>query len=344
MGREMIVRCRAPLRLGLAGGGTDVETYSSKYGGYVLNATIDRYVYVTLEKRQDGVVFASGDLDREEKLELADSYPLDAGLILHRAVYNHFIREYNDSRPVPLRVHTFAEAPIGSGLGTSSTLVVALVQAFAEYFNAPLDEYENAALAYKIERMDCNLAGGKQDQYAAAFGGVNFMEFMPSGRVLVNPLRVKKWIITEFEASLLLYFTGVSRSSGDIIQAQNENVHKNYADALEAMHKLREEAVNMKNCLLTGDFHSLSETFHRGWEWKKRMSSAISNSYIETIYNAAMSAGARAAKISGAGGGGFMMVISSPGKRMEIEKTLKKIGGDMFPAHFTKAGVTAWKL
>lgn len=340
----MIVRARAPLRLGLAGGGTDLPKFSGMYGGCVLNATIDRYVHVTLEEvSPDKVIFASGDLDKIDILEPASAYPLDAGLILHRAVYNYFIAKCNDSRPLSLSVHSYAEAPAGSGLGTSSTVVVALCAAFAEYFKLTLDEYNLAHLAWKIEREICGLAGGKQDQYTATFGGVNFMEFRPSGSVLVNPLRVKKWILSEFESSLLLYFTGISRDSDTIIKKQDYNIERASEAALRASLDVKQEAYDMKASLLTGDFPNLIESFRRGWESKKKMAPEISNSHIEDVYERAMQAGAMAAKISGAGGGGFMMFVVPPHRRKAVMDVLLELGGEMFPAHFTHTGVEVWR-
>lgn len=340
----MIIRCRAPLRLGLAGGGTDVSPFSDIYGGCVLNATIDRYVYATFQPRCDGkVVFESGDLAVRDSCEAPPRFALEEGLKLHRAVYNHFISKYNCGKPLALDVHTIAEAPAGSGLGTSSTLAVALCMVFAEYFRTGFDEYELARLAWEIEREHCGLAGGKQDQYAAAFGGINFMEFMTSGRVLVNPLRVKRRILNEFESSLLLYFTGVSRDSDKIIQSQSQNAANNDVDALAAMQETKQEAYAMKAGLLTGDFDALVDSFRKGWESKKRMAKEITNSRIDAIYTAATAAGAEAAKISGAGGGGFMMFIVPPAKRPEVNRVLCKAGGEMFPAHFTKAGAEVWR-
>lgn len=340
----MIIRTRAPLRLGLAGGGTDIASYSDLYGGCVLNATIDRYVYASLEESDgDKVRFIAGDLGMEEALPSIPSYPLTEGLRLHRAVYNYFIKKYNNSKPVAVTVHTLAEAPAGSGLGTSSTLVVALCHVFAEYMQTALDEYELADLAYRIEREHCGLAGGRQDQYTAAFGGINFMEFMPTGRVLVNPLRIKRRILNEFESSLLLYFTGVSRESDNIIRSQSENAKKLSGDALAAMHETKKEAYNMKACLLTGDFDSLVSCFHRAWESKKRMAKEISNSDINALYEKAIAAGADAAKISGAGGGGFMMLLVQPAKRAAVVRTLEEAGGTFFPAHFTEEGAETWR-
>lgn len=340
----MKIRSRAPLRLGLAGGGTDVSPFSEAYGGCVLNATIDRYVYATIEPLQDGVIFRAGDLDRTDSLAAMQAYPLDCGLILHRAVYNHFIKEYNGGKPLAISVHTFAEAPAGSGLGTSSTIVVALCRAFAEYLGVNLDEYDLASLAWQIERIDCGLAGGRQDQYAAAFGGLNFMEFMQSGRVLVNPLRLKRRILNEFESSILLCFTGLSRDSDRIIAQQSKNAQDNDPDALLAMQEVKQEAYVMKAALLTGDFSALSASFRKGWESKKRMAKAISNARIEEIYNAALAAGAAAAKISGAGGGGFMMFIVSPQERRAVMKALMEMGAEFFPAHFTGEGAEVWRI
>lgn len=338
----MIIRCRAPLRLGLAGGGTDVSPFSDTFGGCVLNATIDRYVYATIKGGYDSVIFESGDLERTEELEVKSAFPVESGLILHRAVYNHFVANYGHGKPVPLLVHTLAEAPAGSGLGTSSTLVVSLCMAFAEYFQVVMDEYELAKLAWHIEREVCGLAGGKQDQYAAVFGGVNFMEFLPSGRVLVNPLRVKRRIINEFESSLLLCFTGISRDSEKIIKCQSENASNNDEEAINAMQEIKREAYCMKASLLTGDFQELASSFRRGWESKKRMAKEISNAHIEELYELAISRGAEAGKISGAGGGGFMMLLTPSSKRHAVMKALSDHGGHVFPAHFTKTGAEVW--
>ena len=200
------------------------------------------------------------------------------------------------AKPLSLRMSTRVDVPAGSGLGSSSTLVVAMLAAYAEWLNLPLGDYELAHTAFVIERVEAGLQGGKQDQYAAAFGGFNFMEFGENGRVLVNPLRVKDWVVSELEASLLLYFTGKSRTSADIIEEQSRNVRDKNEMALDAMHSIKEEAFRMKECLLRGDFQLLHEVLRSSWESKKRMASQITNEHIERLYACALNAGAHCAR------------------------------------------------
>ena len=182
----------------------------------------------------------------------------DGHLDLFKAVYNHVVREYNEGKPLSLRMSTRVDVPAGSGLGSSSTLTVAMLAAYAEWLNLPLGDYELAHTAFVIERVEAGLQGGKQDQYAAAFGGFNFMEFGRDGRVLVNPLRIKDWVVSELEASLLLYFTENRAPRRDIIEEQSRNVRDHNELALDAMHSIKEEAFRMKECLLRGDFHPLA--------------------------------------------------------------------------------------
>lgn len=220
----MIYRSKAPLRIGLAGGGTDVSPYCDLYNGAILNATVSLYAYANIEPlTEKKIVFEA--LDRKESIsfDYAKQLPLQGTLDLLTGVYNRIQRDFGMPE-CGFRLSTYVDAPAGSGLGTSSTLVVAIIGAFAEMLRLPLGEYDIAHLAYEIERQDLSMAGGRQDQYAATFGGVNYMEFYAEEKVIVNPLRIKQQYLFELENNLLLYYTSTSRESARIIEKQSQNV------------------------------------------------------------------------------------------------------------------------
>jgi D-glycero-alpha-D-manno-heptose-7-phosphate kinase len=340
----MIVRARAPLRLGLAGGGTDVSPYCDTFGGCLLNVTIDRYAFASISPRTDDkIVFRAADLEVEDIVECESRLPLEGELRLHRAVYNRVIREFGGRKALPMTLTTHVDSPMGSGLGSSSALVVAMVEAFRELLAAPLGEYDVARLAFEIERRDVGLNGGRQDQYAAAFGGFNFMEFGADDRVIVNPLRVKQSVATELESSLLLFFTGISRESDVVIKDQTAAVAQDGA-ALEAMHELRADAIAMKEALLFGDVAAVAQILGRSWQAKKRTSKSVSNKRIDKIYDAAMESGAMAGKVSGAGGGGFLMLLVDPLRRPEVIRRLEKEGGGhLSQCRFSSDGAMSWR-
>ena len=344
----MIIRSKAPLRLGLAGGGTDIASYYNAFGGYVLNATVDMYAYCTIEPDNSGnVEFTAADLDKNEKYPAAEKLPHSSSLPLHTGIYNRIIADFGftgDRKPLSFKMTTYSDAPAGSGLGSSSTMVVAIIKAFVEWLNLPLGEYDIAALAYKIEREDLGLAGGKQDQYAATFGGFNFMEFYENERVIVNPLRLKRWIRNEIEASLVLFYTGVSRESAHIISEQIEHMQKGDDKNIEGMHEMKKQAVFMKEALLKGDFKGFSECLLNGWLAKKNIASSISNPFLDDLYQYALDNGAESAKISGAGGGGFMMIYCNPCKRIALIRALKEKHGMVLTPSFTETGTQAWTI
>jgi D-glycero-alpha-D-manno-heptose-7-phosphate kinase len=346
----MLIRSKAPLRLGLAGGGTDITSYYSLYGGYILNATIDMYAFCTIEPTDDKtVVFTAADMEKEENHPFEPVLDTANDLRLHTGIYNRIIADYNGGKPLSFRMTTYSDAPAGSGLGSSSTMVVAMIKAYTEWLNLPLGEYDIAALAYKIEREDLALAGGKQDQYAATFGGFNFMEFYEDDRVIVNPLRLKRWIRNELENSLVLYYTGISRESARIIEQQIESTKARNTKNIESMHELKRQAVRMKESLLKGDFSGFASCLQAGWSAKKNAADSITNPLIDGLYDFAMANGADAAKISGAGGGGFMMIYCNPVNRMKLIRALKKRAADdengavMTPT-FTETGTQSWIL
>lgn len=340
----MIIRSKAPLRLGLAGGGSDVSPYSDLYGGNVLNATINLSAYCTIQPLQLPVLRVNAaDAGIMTEVSMGTG-PANSGALLIDGVLRRVI---NDFGPLPspgFSITTYNDAPAGSGLGTSSTMVVCILKCFAEWMGIPLGDYELARLAYEIERKDLGLAGGKQDQYAAAFGGFNFMEFLPSDMVIVNPLRVKDWIVAELEASMLLYFTGRSRFGADIIAQQQEATRSGSAKAVEAMHRIKQSAIDMKLALLQGDMSSFARILGSAWEDKKKMADAITNPMIQEAFDVAIAAGAISGKVSGAGGGGFMMLMVAPEKRMAVMEAMQSLPGKVVPFQFTDKGAVAWKL
>ena len=342
----MQIRARAPLRLGLAGGGTDLSPYCEEFGGAVLNATIDLYAYATLEPISgDRVHFVAKDAGFEESdSALPDDIAISGKAILHRAVYKAITRRFLGGKAYPCRLTTFCEAPPGSGLGSSSTMVVALVKAFVEALALPLGEYDIARLAFEIERVDAGLQGGRQDQYAATFGGFNFMEFYAQDRVIVNPLRIKRWILSELEASIVLFYTGVSRSSAAIIAEQAQNISDHSAPPLAAMHQLKSDAYAMKEAVLKGDFRAFATVLNRSWQAKKQTAASISNPRIEHLMDTAMGAGAIAGKVSGAGGGGFITFIIDPLARMSVMRRLADEEGRVLACSFTKDGTQGWRI
>lgn len=340
----MIIRSKAPLRIGLAGGGTDVSPYSDIYGGAILNATIDLYAYASLEPLNNGKIeFCIDGSDRCLILESKEELEIIEGFELFIGVYNRVVKQFK-LKPLSFRLTSFIDAPQGSGLGTSSTIVVSLLGAFIEWLKLPLGNYDIAHLAYEIERIDLNMSGGKQDQYAATFGGINYIEFLPDDRVIVNPLQLKSEVLNELEFNLLLYFTSTQRLSASIINEQVQNVKQKNEKSVEAMHNLKEQAHQMKDSLLRGELNKIGEILHFGWQNKKQMANSISNPLIDTIYETAIKNGATGGKISGAGGGGFMFFFCPMITKIKIARAIEQLGGKVQPFKFTQQGLTTWTI
>lgn len=340
----MIYRSKAPLRIGLAGGGTDVSPYSDMYGGAILNATVSLYANANIEPiSENAIIIRAMDRHEEQRLEWAPELPIDGKLDLLKGVYNRIHKDFG--MPVTgFRLSTFVDAPAGSGLGTSSTLVVAIIGAFAEMLRLPLGEYDIAQLAYDIERNELGMAGGKQDQYAATFGGVNYMEFFADDKVIVNPLRIKQRYLFELENNLVLYYTSTSRESAKIIEKQTQNVVAKKEKSIDAMHQLKQQAQMMKEALLKGRIHEIGEILDFGFQQKKQMAEGISNSLMDEIYETAKKAGATGGKISGAGGGGFMTFYCPDNTKYDVIDALTNFGGYVKNYQFVDHGLTSWTL
>ncbi len=338
----MIYRSKAPLRLGLAGGGTDVSPYCDEFGGAILNATISLFAHTSIEIiSEEKIIIEACDRNEFEEHEWNLSLPINGKLDLIKGVYNRIQKDFGISKR-GIKISTFVDAPAGSGLGTSSTLVVSIIGAFVEMLNLPLGDYDIAHYAFEIERQDLKLAGGRQDQYAATFGGVNFMEFYKDDKVIVNPLRIRQEYLNELENNLVLFFTATSRESATIIKEQQANINNKNIESIDATHLLKEQAKMMKEALLKGKLNSIGDILDYGFKQKRKIASNISNLLIENIYEAAINAGATGGKISGAGGGGFMIFYCPKTTRYNVIKNLLQFEGQVQKYRFTNDGLNSW--
>lgn len=336
----MLIRAKAPLRISFAGGGTDVSPYAEECGGVVLSATIDKYAYGSLRLRADrDITVRSLDYDIVAKYNTDEAMKYDGELDLVKAVLNTLNR--GQSTGLDFLLHS--DAPPGSGLGSSSTLVVALIGLLKHWQRLPLTHYDVAQLAYHIERKELGIQGGKQDQYAAAFGGFNFMEFNSSA-VIVNPLRVDPAIINELEYNLLLCYTGRTRLSANIITTQVDNYRNREVRVLRAMEDLKQITVQMKNALLQGRLDDFGMLLHEAWLNKKKMAREITNSGIDALYDAARRQGALGGKILGAGGGGYLLVYCPFDRKHIIAAELEKLGGQLVEFTFENRGLQTWEV
>ena len=329
-------RARAPLRLSFCGGGTDVSPYPEEHGGMVLSATINQYAYASLRPRRDSkLTIASLDYDTVARYDHPRRMKLDGNLDLIKAA----VQALRVRRGVDLWVHS--DAPPGSGLGSSSTLVVALIGVLSSWLHRTLSGYEVAELAYRIEREDLGMAGGRQDQYAAAFGGFNFIEFTADGTV-VNPLRIRPDVLRELEYRLLLCYMGQTRQSAHIIERQTASYREGRKPVVEALHRLKRETLEMKKALLLGSVDGMGELLHEAWENKKRLDEGISNPHVDRLYQLARKEGAIGGKMPGAGGGGYFMLLSRFDRKHRVAAALEKHGGQVVPFQFDVRGLTSW--
>lgn len=342
----MIYRSKAPFRLGIAGGGTDVSPYSDIYGGAILNVTINLYAHATIRPLDNGKIrFVHINDNIVEEFDAISQLPLKGPLVLQHGIYNSIVARHNNGKPLSFELITSMDVPSGSGLGTSSTLVVSILGAFTEWLKLPLGRYDIAHYAYEIERIDLQMAGGRQDQYAATFGGVNFMEFLENDRVIVNPLRINDDILQEWAMNTVLFYTNKQRCSSKIIEEQAENVKKQNLDSLEAMHNVKKEAFRMKNCLLRDELWELGKALNSSWDNKKKMARHISNEFIDHIYETAIANGALGGKISGAGGGGFMFFYCPGNTCYKVSEALTDLNiGNVKYFEFCKRGLITWTI
>lgn len=333
-----LLRARAPLRVSFAGGGTDVPPYPEEEGGLVLSATINRYAYGTLRPREDRKIgIQSLDLDLAVSFALEEAQPGGDRLDLVKAA----IHKVASDSPTGFDLFLHSAAPPGSGLGSSSAVVVALVGLLARHMSLPLTDYETARLAYTVEREDLGLKGGTQDQYAAVFGGFNFMEFRAE-EVVVNPLRIPPETVNELEYNLLLCFTGGTRASDHIIDDQTGRYRSKQGSTLDGLRMQKQLAVEMKDAILQGGLNRFGELLDTAWEYKKGMSPKISNERIDELYEVAKRNGAIGGKVTGAGGGGYMLLYCRYDRKHEVQAALAEHGVDALDFQFDQFGLRTW--
>ncbi|MCG8608739.1 GHMP kinase, partial [bacterium] len=321
----MIIRSKAPLRISFGGGGTDISPYMDEHGGVVLSSTIDKYAYGSLRIRdEESISVRSLDYDIVAKYHLNEEMKYDGELDLVKAVINSMKNGYN--KGMEFFIHS--DAPPGSGLGSSSTMVVALMGLLRHLQNLPFTNYEMAELAYQIERTDLGIKGGMQDQYAAVFGGFNFIEF-GSNAVIVNPLRIEPEVINELQYRLVLCYTGKTRLSANIINTQIDAYKSKQKNVLDAMAELKAITVELKNALLQRRVNDFGQLLHEAWINKKQMAKQITTSNIDTLYEAARKYGATGGKILGAGGGGYLLLFCEFDKKHVVAKRLEELGGQI---------------
>lgn len=332
----MIIRSKAPLRISFGGGGTDVSPYPEKKGGMVLNATINKYAYGTLmPTKNKNIIIKSLDYDIVAKYQPKDLI-FDGELDLVKAA----LRKMGATKGLRLFLHS--DSPPGTGLGSSSTMVVALVGLFKHWLKKPLTDYNVAELAYQIEREDLKIKGGRQDQYAATFGGFNFIEFN-GPTTIVNPLRIDRDVINELAYHLLLCYVG-RRKPKNIIEKQTRSYVEGDRKVVDALDKTKEIAIKMKNTLLKGNLDEFGKLLHEGWMTKKKFTREISNPNIDVLYDIGRKNGVMGGKILGAGGGGYLLLYCKFDKKHIIARELEKNGGKIIDFGFEPTGLQTWEV
>ncbi len=339
---SLTVHTRAPCRLSLGGGGTDVSPYTEEHGGAVTNFAIDVYMEASLRLRDDEqvVLHSVSGQQRATFPRLADA-PLTGP---HRLALAVAKRLHRGDRGFELRY--FAPIPERSGLGGSAALAAAMAGTFNRMAmrtgHEPVDAYALAELIYDVERVDLRNLGGRQDQYATIFGGISYIEFRGDAFVRVNPLRPPAQVVESLQRQLLLFWVGARQESGGIIEEQTKNVAAG-GDALSAMHEARAMAADIKRALLQGRLDVLGELLHEGWLQKKRFGKGISNPHIDGLYTRLREAGMTGGKITGAGGGGHMLVCVPFDRRAEVLHVVHEAGGRHVPYRIDPVGMVTWE-
>jgi D-glycero-alpha-D-manno-heptose-7-phosphate kinase len=330
-----VVRGRAPLRISFAGGGTDVPPYPERFGGCVLSTTIDKYAYVSVRDIEGDFVRAISEDQGVDATFMPGSSPAFGGKMdLAEAIVRRFAVR-------GLECHINSDAPPGSGLGSSSTMIVALIEAMSHRGAIPLTKYEKAELAFDVERNDLGIVGGMQDQYAAAFGGFNFIEFDRSG-VCVTPIRLTQDTVAELHMHLMLCYTGATRFSGNILTEQTSNVRREDPIVMQSLSALKDLTMSLKAALLRGRLGDFGDILNETWRMKRKLASSITNERLDETYDAARAAGALGGKLLGAGGGGHLLLFVPFNRRRRVREAMQQCGMTMVDFQFEERGSCSW--
>lgn len=295
-----MIIARSPLRVSLGGGGTDLPSYYQEHGGFLIAGAIDAHVYVTVHR-----TFAQGLILRYSRNEhVAAPEQIEHPLL--RAAFEHLgIHEKQ------LEITTMADIPSGTGLGSSGSFGTAMLHALSRYLKRPMDRRELAELACHLEIDVLREPVGKQDQYAAAFGGLNCYEFRPDGSVVVSPLAMSDETLRRFYAQVLLFSTGITRSAPKILKEQDKKTKEGDADMVANLHEVKAIGHESRRAFELGDLDAFGRLLHQHWERKKKRSAGMSTGDVDRWYEAAMANGAQGGKLIGAGGGGFLMFYAT---------------------------------
>lgn len=334
----MLIRGKAPMRVSFSGGGSDVSPYCDEFGGCVLSTTIGMYARGALEVRHDHHVnIFSLDYDELVKYELGGEIKEGDKLAFLQAV----IRRLNPPSGINIYIHT--DAPPGTGLGSSGAVSALIVGLVNHAFNLMLTKYDMAQMAYNVEHDDLGRAVGRQDHYAAVFGGMNFMEFSREGTV-VYPLRLEPWILEELSYHLQLFYTRKQRNSNDIVATQVGYYKEKRAETIDALADLKDLTYQMRKALVQGKLHEFGELLHASWLNKKRVNPKAVTPYLEELYEAARAQGAIGGKVTGAGGGGFFLLFSPFTKKGKITEAMVKLGAQPVPYLPDAMGLQTWQV
>ncbi len=322
------------MRISFGGGGTDLEAYYARYGGVVVSTAINKYFYAVITTNEaDDLQVISADYRSLFRHSPYTDLFWNGDLALPKAILHHFgIR-----RSVNLFIAS--EVPPGTGLGSSSSAAVTMIHALSTLVEQPMTKQQVAELASYIEISKMGMPIGKQDQYAASFGGINTIRFTSDG-VSVEPLSIAPDVRQTLEKRLMLFFTGSSRESTSILKHQRQSTQDNDEAVLEALHNIKQVALDVKECLERGDLDEFARLLHYSWQEKRRLAPGLSNGFIDECYELALHHGASAGKITGAGGGGFLLLYCHEHAQVNVTQVLEEYGLKRMNFHFDSQGAT----